>query len=115
MSVELKGVKETLRAIRKIDPELLKEMNKEIKGVMTPMRDKARRYAPPLRRVAFIIGTRVRPVKKSRLKILPFVLLMPPALYDVFHFMMPRQLVRVFFIRRHLVSVIKTVFRLCIS
>jgi len=46
MSVELKGVKETLRAIRKIDPELLKEMNKEIKGVMTPMRDKARSYAP---------------------------------------------------------------------
>ena len=28
MSVKLDGVKETLRAIRKIDPELLKEMNK---------------------------------------------------------------------------------------
>jgi len=46
MSVELKGVKETLRAIRKIDPELLKEMNKEIKGIMVPIRDKARGYAP---------------------------------------------------------------------
>jgi hypothetical protein len=46
MSVELKGVKETLRAIRKIDPELLKEMNKEIKGIMIPIRDKARGYAP---------------------------------------------------------------------
>jgi hypothetical protein len=46
MSVELKGVKETLRAIRKIDPELLKEMNKELKGIMIPIRDKARSYAP---------------------------------------------------------------------
>lgn len=46
MSVKLDGVKETLRAIRKIDPELLKEMNKEIKGIMVPIRDKAREYAP---------------------------------------------------------------------
>jgi hypothetical protein len=46
MSVTLDGVKETLRAIRKIDPELLKEMNKEIKGIMIPIRDKARGYAP---------------------------------------------------------------------
>jgi hypothetical protein len=30
MSVNLDGVKETIRALRKIDPELLKEMNKEI-------------------------------------------------------------------------------------
>ena len=42
MSVNLDGVKETLRALRKFDPELLKEMNKEIKGVMIPIRDKAR-------------------------------------------------------------------------
>jgi len=46
MSVKLDGVKETLRAIRKVDPELLKEMNKEIKGIMIPIRDKARGYAP---------------------------------------------------------------------
>ena len=46
MSVKLDGVKETLRALRKFDPELLKEMNKEIKGVMIPIRDKAREYAP---------------------------------------------------------------------
>lgn len=46
MSVKLSGVKETLRAIRKVDPELLKEMNKEIKGIMIPIRDKARGYAP---------------------------------------------------------------------
>jgi len=46
MSVKLDGVKQTIRAIRKIDPELLKEMNKEIKGIMIPMRDKARSYAP---------------------------------------------------------------------
>lgn len=46
MSATVDGVKETLRALRKIDPELLKEMNKEIKGVMIPIRDKARDYAP---------------------------------------------------------------------
>jgi hypothetical protein len=46
MSVKLDGVKDTLRALRKFDPELLKEMNKEIKGIMIPIRDKARGYAP---------------------------------------------------------------------
>jgi hypothetical protein len=46
MSANVDGVKETLRALRKFDPELLKEMNKEIKGVMIPVRDKARGYAP---------------------------------------------------------------------
>jgi hypothetical protein len=46
MPVNLEGVKGTLRAIRKIDPELLKEMNTEIKAVMIPIRDKARGYAP---------------------------------------------------------------------
>jgi hypothetical protein len=46
MPVQLDGVKETLRALRKFDPELLKEMNKEIKGIMIPIRDKARGYAP---------------------------------------------------------------------
>jgi hypothetical protein len=46
MPVELKGVKETIRALRLVDPELLKSMNKEIKAVMIPLRDKARGYAP---------------------------------------------------------------------
>jgi hypothetical protein len=32
--------------MRKFDPDLLKEMNKEIRGVMVPLRDKARGYAP---------------------------------------------------------------------
>ena len=46
MPVEIKGVKPTLKAIRKVDPELLKEMNKQIKAIMIPLRDKARGYAP---------------------------------------------------------------------
>lgn len=46
MPVELKGVRETVKALRKFDPELLKEMNAEIKAVMVPMRDKARGFAP---------------------------------------------------------------------
>ena len=46
MPVSLDGVKDTVKALRKYDPELLKEMNKEIRGVMVPLRDKARSYAP---------------------------------------------------------------------
>lgn len=46
MPVNLEGVKGTLRAMRKIDPELLKEMNNEVKAAMLPIRDKARGYAP---------------------------------------------------------------------
>lgn len=46
MPVDVKGVKETIKALRKFDPELLKEMNAEIKAVMVPLRDKARGYAP---------------------------------------------------------------------
>jgi hypothetical protein len=32
--------------MRKFEPDLLKEMNKEIRSVMVPLRDKARGYAP---------------------------------------------------------------------
>ena len=46
MPVNIEGVKTTLKAIRKVDPELLKEMNKEIRAVMVPIRNKARGYAP---------------------------------------------------------------------
>jgi hypothetical protein len=46
MPVNLEGVKGTIKAIRKVDPELLKEMNTEIKAAMIPIRDKARGYAP---------------------------------------------------------------------
>jgi len=46
MPIEVKGVKQTIKAIRKVDPELLKEMNKQIKAIMLPIRDKARGYAP---------------------------------------------------------------------
>jgi hypothetical protein len=46
MPVELKGYLATVKAMRKFDPDLLKEMNKEIRAVMVPLRDKARGYAP---------------------------------------------------------------------
>ena len=46
MPVELKGALATVKAMRKFDPDLLKEMNKEIRSVMVPLRDKARGYAP---------------------------------------------------------------------
>jgi hypothetical protein len=46
MPVRISGVRETVRALRKVDPELLKEMNAEIRAVMVPLRDKARGFAP---------------------------------------------------------------------
>jgi hypothetical protein len=46
MPVNITGVQGTLKAMRKFDPDLAKQMNKQIKGAMIPIRDKARSYAP---------------------------------------------------------------------
>lgn len=46
MPVAIKGVRETVKALRKLDPEMLKEMNAEVRAAMLPIRDKARGYAP---------------------------------------------------------------------
>lgn len=44
MPVEVKGVRETVKQLRKFEPESLKAMNKEIRAVMVPLRNKARGY-----------------------------------------------------------------------
>ncbi len=46
MPVNITGVQGTLKAMRKFDPDLAKQMNKQIKAAMLPIRDKARGYAP---------------------------------------------------------------------
>ena len=46
MPVNITGVQGTLKAMRKFDPDLAKQMNKQIKGAMIPIRDKARGFAP---------------------------------------------------------------------
>lgn len=46
MPVNITGVQSTLKDMRKFDPDLAKEMNKQIKGAMMPIRDKARSFAP---------------------------------------------------------------------
>ena len=46
MPVNITGVQGTLKAMRKFDPDLAKQMNKQIKSAMLPIRDKARGYAP---------------------------------------------------------------------
>ena len=46
MPINITGVQGTLKAMRKFDPDLAKEMNKQIKNVMMPIRDKAQAYAP---------------------------------------------------------------------
>lgn len=46
MPVVLGGYKELISALNRFDPDLNKEMKKEIKAAMLPIRDKARGYAP---------------------------------------------------------------------
>ena len=46
MPVDITGVQGTLNAMRKFDPDLYKQMNKQIRGAMIPIRDKARGFAP---------------------------------------------------------------------
>jgi hypothetical protein len=44
--VNIAGYAETLKAMKTFDEDLYKGMDKQIKGVMIPIRDKARNYAP---------------------------------------------------------------------
>ena len=46
MPVNITGVQGTIKAMRKFDPDLAKQMNTQIRGVMMPIRDKARAFAP---------------------------------------------------------------------
>ena len=46
MPVNIAGYAETLSAMKKFDEDLYKGMQKQIKAVMIPIRDKARGYAP---------------------------------------------------------------------
>jgi len=46
MSVVVTGLDDTLKLMRKFAPDLAKRMNKEIKAVMLPIRDNARKYVP---------------------------------------------------------------------
>ena len=46
MPVDITGLNDTLKAMSYFDENLYKQMNKQIKSVMIPIRDKARGYAP---------------------------------------------------------------------
>ena len=46
MPVNITGVAGTLKAMRKFDPDLAKQMNTQIRNAMMPIRNKARAYAP---------------------------------------------------------------------
>jgi len=52
MPVEVKGIKQLRRDLRKFDPELLKEMNVELKAAMIPVRDAARGFVPDVAHVS---------------------------------------------------------------
>jgi hypothetical protein len=46
MPVNVTGVQDTLKAMRKFDPDLAKQMNMQIKNAMMPILNKAQGYAP---------------------------------------------------------------------
>jgi hypothetical protein len=46
MPIDITGIDGTIRAMKKFDEDLYKEMNKQIKAAMIPIRDKARGFAP---------------------------------------------------------------------
>jgi len=46
LPVEIKGLAETLSAIRKFEPDLAKNLNKEVRAFLTPIQKEAKGYAP---------------------------------------------------------------------
>jgi hypothetical protein len=46
MPVNVTGVQATLKDMRKFDPDLAKQMNKQIKTAMMPILEKSKAYAP---------------------------------------------------------------------
>jgi hypothetical protein len=46
MPVEIKGLAETLSAMRKFEPDLAKNLNKEVRAALTPVQKKAQGYFP---------------------------------------------------------------------
>jgi len=46
MPVEIKGLAETLSAMRKFEPDLAKNLNKEVRSFLTPVQKKAQGYFP---------------------------------------------------------------------
>ena len=46
LPVEVKGLAETLSAMRQFEPDLAKNLNKEIRALMTPVQKKAQAYVP---------------------------------------------------------------------
>jgi hypothetical protein len=46
LPVEIKGLAETLSAMRKFEPDLAKNLNKEVRAALTPIQKKAQGYIP---------------------------------------------------------------------
>jgi len=46
LPVEIKGLAETLSAMRKFEPDLAKNLNKEVRAALTPVQKKAQSYIP---------------------------------------------------------------------
>jgi len=48
MPVEVKGLEQTLKAIRQFEPDMAKNLNKEIRAALTPVQKKAQGFVPDL-------------------------------------------------------------------
>jgi hypothetical protein len=46
LPVEIKGLDETLKAMRKFEPDLAKNLNKEVRALLTPIQKTAQSYVP---------------------------------------------------------------------
>jgi hypothetical protein len=46
LPVEIKGLAETLNAMRRFEPDLAKNLNKEVRAALTPVQKKAQSYIP---------------------------------------------------------------------
>lgn len=46
LPVEIKGLAETLKAMRQFEPDLAKNLNKEVRAALTPVQKKAQGYIP---------------------------------------------------------------------
>ena len=46
MPVEIKGLAETLKAMRQFEPDLAKNLNKEVRAILTPIQKTAQSYVP---------------------------------------------------------------------
>ena len=81
MPVEVKGLDEVLKAMRQFEPDLAKNLNKQVRAALAPVQKKAR-VMYLLKSLDSLIGHLPLRVSRSMLKLLHSQLLPPRALVN---------------------------------